>query len=142
MCDDDDDGRERARLPFNIAQIWLGLKKAEDRLVVRDAIHRARPPLWTTVCSDREGWGWTFVQSRSLAASSWPQSAQMLTRALSSAVLIAGLLLSVPAEAAFDYDNKTTHMTFEHAVRVPGATLPAGHYLFSVGTVPQPRTGV
>ena len=63
----------------------------------------------------------------------------MLTRALSSAVLIAG---SVPAEAAFDYDNKTTHMTFEHAVRVPGATLPAGHYLFSVGTVPQPRTGV
>ena len=57
---------------------------------------------------------------------------QMLIRALSSAVLIAGLLLSVPAEAA--YDSRTTHMTFEHAVSVPGATLPAGHYLFSVGT--------
>ncbi len=24
-------------------------------------------------------------------------------------------------------------MTFEHPVRVPGATLPAGHYVFTVG---------
>ncbi len=56
----------------------------------------------------------------------------IVTLALSSAVLIAGLLLSVPAEAAFD--AKTTHTTFEHPVRVPGATLPAGHYVFTVDT--------
>ncbi len=55
---------------------------------------------------------------------------QIVTLALSSAVLIGGLLLSVPAEAAFD--PRTTHMTFEHPVRVPGATLPAGHYVFTV----------
>ncbi len=55
---------------------------------------------------------------------------QMSPLALSSAVLIAGLLLSVPAEAASDI--RTTHMTFEHPVRVPGATLPAGHYVFTV----------
>ena len=54
---------------------------------------------------------------------------QIVTLALGSAVLIAGLLLSVPAEAY----GRTTHMTFEHAVRVPGATLPAGHYVFTVG---------
>ena len=53
---------------------------------------------------------------------------QIVTLALGSAVLIAGLLLSVPAEAY----GRTTHMTFEHAVRVPGATLPAGHYVFTV----------
>ncbi len=57
---------------------------------------------------------------------------QMVTVALGSAVLIAGLLLGVPAEAAFD--GRTTHMTFEHPVRVPGATLPAGHYVFTVDT--------
>ena len=56
----------------------------------------------------------------------------MLTLALSSAVLIAGVLLSVPAEAALD--SRTTHMTFDHPVRVPGATLPAGHYIFTVST--------
>ncbi len=54
---------------------------------------------------------------------------QMSTLALSLAVLIAGLVLSVPAEAA----GRTTHMTFEHPVRVPGDTLPAGHYVFTVG---------
>ena len=57
---------------------------------------------------------------------------RMLILALSSVVLIAGLLLSVPAEAAVD--SRTTHMTFEHRVRVPGATLPAGHYIFTVNT--------
>ncbi len=57
---------------------------------------------------------------------------QMLTLALGSAVLIAGLLLSAPAEAAFN--GKTTHMTFDHPIRVPGATLPAGHYVFTVDT--------
>ena len=57
---------------------------------------------------------------------------QIVTLALSSAVLITGLLLSVPAEAAVD--ARTTHMTFEHPVRVPGATLPAGHYVFTVDT--------
>ena len=55
----------------------------------------------------------------------------MLTLALSSAGLIAGLLVSVPAEAAY---SRTTHMTFDHPVRVPGATLPAGHYVFTVDT--------
>ncbi len=55
---------------------------------------------------------------------------QIVTLALGSAVLIAGLLLSVPAEAY----GRTTHMTLEHAVRVPGATLPAGHYVFTVDT--------
>ena len=55
---------------------------------------------------------------------------QMLTLALSSAVLIAGLVLGAPAEAA----GRTTHMTLEFPVRVPGATLPAGHYVFTVDT--------
>ena len=55
---------------------------------------------------------------------------QIVTLALGSAVLIAGLLLSVPAEAY----GRTTHMTFDHPVRVPGATLPAGHYVFTVDT--------
>ena len=55
---------------------------------------------------------------------------QIVTLALSSAVLIAGLVLSVPAEAAFD--PRTTHMTFANPIRVPGATLPAGHYVFTV----------
>ena len=54
---------------------------------------------------------------------------QISTLALSSAVLIAGLVLSVPAEAA----GRTTHMTFEQPVRMPGATLPAGHYVFTRG---------
>lgn len=54
----------------------------------------------------------------------------LLTLALSSVVLMTGLLLSVHAEAAFD--SRTTHMTFDHPVRVPGATLPAGHYVFTV----------
>ena len=53
---------------------------------------------------------------------------QMLTLALGSAVLIAGLVLGAPAEAA----GRTTHVTLDHAVRVPGATLPAGHYVFTV----------
>jgi len=57
---------------------------------------------------------------------------QMLTLALSSAALIAGLVLGAPAEAAFN--GRTTHMTFDHPVRVPGATLPAGHYVFTVDT--------
>ena len=55
---------------------------------------------------------------------------RMTLPAVSLAVLIAGLVLSAPAEAAFD--SRTTHMTFEHPVRVPGATLPAGHYVFTV----------
>ena len=54
---------------------------------------------------------------------------QISTLALSSAVLLVGLVLSVPAEAA----GRTTHMTFDHPIRVPGATLPAGHYVFTVG---------
>ena len=53
---------------------------------------------------------------------------QMLTLALSSAALLAGLVLGAPAEAA----GRTTHMTLEHPVRVPGATLPEGHYVFTV----------
>ena len=65
---------------------------------------------------------------------------QIVTLALGSAVLIAGLLLSVPAEAADAGFNSrmthTTHMTFEHPVRVPGATLPAGHYVFTINPSP------
>ena len=58
---------------------------------------------------------------------------QIVTLALSSAVLLAGLLLGVPAEAAdAAFDGRTTHMTFEHPVRVPGATLPAGDYVFTI----------
>ncbi len=53
---------------------------------------------------------------------------QISTLALSSAVLIAGLVLGAPAEAA----DRTTHLTLEHPVRVPGATLPAGHYVFTL----------
>ena len=56
---------------------------------------------------------------------------QIVTLALCSAVLIAGLLLSVPADAAA-FDGRTTHMTLEHPVRVPGATLPAGDYVFTI----------
>ncbi len=55
---------------------------------------------------------------------------QISTLALSSAVLVAGLVLGAPAEAA----DRTTHLTLDYAVRVPGATLPAGHYVFTVGT--------
>ena len=55
---------------------------------------------------------------------------QIVTLALGSAVLIAGLVLSVPAEAAFN--PRTIHMTFENPIRVPGATLPAGHYVFTI----------
>ena len=54
---------------------------------------------------------------------------QISTLALSSAVLIAGLVLGALAEAA----DRTTHLTLEHSVRVPGATLPAGHYVLTVG---------
>ncbi len=58
---------------------------------------------------------------------------QIVTLALSSAVLIAGLLLGVSAEATdAAFDGRTTHMTLEHPVRVPGATLPAGDYVFTV----------
>ncbi len=49
MCDDDD-GRERARLPFNIAQIWLGLGEAEDRLVVKACPQRGILGTWLGVC--------------------------------------------------------------------------------------------
>jgi len=56
----------------------------------------------------------------------------LMTRTVvSSAVLIAGLALGVPAEAQVAH-NRTTHLTLEFPVRVPGATLPAGHYVFTV----------
>ncbi len=62
---------------------------------------------------------------------------QIVTLALSSAVLIAGLLLGGPAEAAdAAFDGRTTHMTLEHPVRVPGATLPAGDYVFTINPGP------
>ena len=61
------------------------------------------------------------------------------TLALSSAVLLAGLLLSVPAASADNRTHRTTHLTFEHPVQVPGATLPAGHYVITINTS---QTGV
>ena len=48
------------------------------------------------------------------------------------AVLVAGLLVNAPAEANGAFKDRTTHLVLEHPVRVPGATLPAGHYLFTV----------
>ena len=56
---------------------------------------------------------------------------QMTLAAVGAAVLIAGLVLGVPAEANFD-SARTTHLVLEYPVRVPGATLPAGHYVFTV----------
>ena len=47
------------------------------------------------------------------------------------AALVAALALGVPAEAQVAFD-RTTHLTLEHPVRVPDATLPAGHYVFTV----------
>ena len=47
------------------------------------------------------------------------------------AVLAAGLLVNAPAEANL-LDDRTTHLVLEFPVRVPGATLPAGHYVFTV----------
>ncbi len=47
------------------------------------------------------------------------------------AVLVAGLLVNAPAEANA-FEDGTTHLVLEFPVRVPGATLPAGHYVFTV----------
>ncbi len=47
------------------------------------------------------------------------------------AVLVAGLLVNAPAEAN-TFEDRTTHLVLEFPVRVPGATLPAGHYVFTV----------
>ena len=57
---------------------------------------------------------------------------QISTVALGSAVLITGLVLGAPAEAADSTTHLTTHVTLEHPVRVPGATLPEGHYIFTL----------
>ena len=47
------------------------------------------------------------------------------------AVLVAGLLVNAPAEANA-FEDGTTHLVLEFPVRVPGATLPAGRYVFTI----------
>ena len=39
---------------------------------------------------------------------------------------------TAPAEASSRGGSETTHMTFTHPVRIPGATLPAGAYVFQL----------
>ena len=56
---------------------------------------------------------------------------RMTLTAVGLAVLIMGLALGASAEADGSSDG-TTHLTFEHPVRVPGATLSAGSYVFTV----------
>ncbi len=61
-----------------------------------------------------------------------PIGHRMRLTTVGSAVLIAGLVLGVPAEANSGFANRTTHLELEYAVAVPEATLPAGHYVFEV----------
>ena len=56
---------------------------------------------------------------------------RMTLTAVGLAVLIVGLALGASAEADWSSDG-TTHLTFEHPVRVPGATLSEGSYVFTV----------
>jgi hypothetical protein len=42
------------------------------------------------------------------------------------------LLFTMPMLAMHVPKNRTSHLTFSHPVRVPGATLPAGAYTFSL----------
>ncbi len=46
------------------------------------------------------------------------------------ATLLMAFAVVVPAQA--DWTRDTTHMTFKHAVRLPGVTLPAGRYVFEL----------
>ncbi len=46
------------------------------------------------------------------------------------ATLLMAFAVVVPAQADWTRMNDTTHMTFKHAVRLPGVTLPAGRYVF------------
>ena len=55
-----------------------------------------------------------------------------LTLTASSVILTAALLLGAPAEAAEMTFDRATHITLEDPVRVPGATLPAGDYVFTL----------
>ena len=48
------------------------------------------------------------------------------------ATLVMAFALVVPAEADWTRMEETTHMTFKHAVRLPGVTLPAGRYVFQL----------
>ena len=49
-----------------------------------------------------------------------------------SAALVMAFALLIPAEANFfpEGPENDTHLTFEHPVRISGATLPAGSYVF------------
>jgi hypothetical protein len=47
-------------------------------------------------------------------------------------LLLAGLALLASVPVVYGVNNKTTHLTFSHPVQVPGATLPAGTYTFSL----------
>ena len=48
------------------------------------------------------------------------------------AALVMAFALLIPAEANFfpEGPENDTHLTFEHPVRISGATLPAGRYVF------------
>ncbi len=48
------------------------------------------------------------------------------------ATLLMAFAVAVPAQADWTRMEDTTHMTFKHAVRLPGVTLPAGRYVFQL----------
>ena len=51
--------------------------------------------------------------------------------AICFAALVMAFAPFAPAEASSN-GSDTTHMTFEHPVRIPGVTLPAGRYVFQL----------
>ncbi|MGE0041925.1 MAG: hypothetical protein AB7H88_12380 [Vicinamibacterales bacterium] len=60
-----------------------------------------------------------------------------ITTSVLGALALVGALVAVPASAQTT-PQELTHLTFDHPVRVPGVTLPAGSYVFrladAVGT--------
>ncbi len=48
------------------------------------------------------------------------------------AALVMAFALLIPGEASSSSVEHDTHLTFEHPVRIPGATLPAGSYVFQL----------
>ena len=57
-------------------------------------------------------------------------SRYMTVTALSFATLVMAFALTTTGQADWPGDPNTTHMAFEHPVRVPGVTLAAGSYVF------------
>lgn len=56
----------------------------------------------------------------------------MKTLTIVAALSVAFLLGIAPLRGVSTSPTKTTHLTFSHSVQVPGATLPAGTYTFSL----------